>query len=76
MINFLKTLAIWVLCVGLGYGSITLTAALLSSPDDFLFWLGFAILIGISAVVGKTQLTSIRSWIQLTFNRAEDEELV
>lgn len=74
MIHGLKNLALTILFIGFGYGSITLTAALLSSPDDFLFWLGFAMLIGTSAVVGKYLLTNIRNWINLTFDKAEDEE--
>jgi hypothetical protein len=76
MINFLKTLAVWLVCVGIGYVSVTLTALFLSSPDDFLFWFGFLILIAISAVIGKYILTSIRNWVQLTFDKAEHEEPV
>lgn len=74
MKNKIKQIAIFVLCLAIGFESIHLAFWLMNQPNTLLFWLGVIVLTGIAFLLGTYIWKRVGDWIEKKFEEMEDSK--
>jgi hypothetical protein len=72
MKNKLKQIAIFVLCLAIGFESIHLAFWLMNMPSTPLFWLGILVLTAIAFISGTYVWQKVGAWIEKKFEETEN----
>jgi hypothetical protein len=74
MKNKIKQIAIFVLCLAIGFESLHLAFWLMNQPSTPLFWLGVMVLTGIAFLSGTYIWNRVGDWIEKNAKESESAD--